>query len=190
MPYKNPEDRRTYFRNRHATDPAYREKVNAKGRARYAANIESENARGRAYYAANPRRQVATREELDRRNTLVRARRQSDPEKYRKIARDRLAATDEVWKKDWNLRKRYGITFADQQALIAAQGGLCPVCRKPLKPKVHTDHDHITKTIRGITHPRCNTALGALGDNVEGLTRALVYVSSATVPNELIDEHW
>ena len=70
-------------------------------------------------------------------------------------------------------------------ALLAAQGGRCALCQR-FEPggrwgRFHVDHCHQTGQIRGILCHGCNVALGALGDDIEGLTRALRYVSQAGV---------
>lgn len=56
----------------------------------------------------------------------------------------------------------------------------CQCCGNiPRKGKNGTfvlDHDHETSEIRGWVCDFCNTALGRLGDNVEGLRKALEYL--------------
>jgi hypothetical protein len=54
---------------------------------------------------------------------------------------------------------------------------LCECCKK--KPiKWCLDHDHATDKFRGWICERCNTGLGKLGDNVDGLVNALNYLLS------------
>jgi len=66
------------------------------------------------------------------------------------------------------------------EAAWSAQQGLCALCTKALHREsgrgCHVDHDHETGRFRGLLCGNCNTALGTLGDNVEGLSRALAYV--------------
>ena len=38
------------------------------------------------------------------------------------------------------------------------------------------DHDSVKKEFRGWICKKCNTSMGLLGDDVEGLTKALKYV--------------
>lgn len=40
------------------------------------------------------------------------------------------------------------------------------------------DHDHETNEFRGWICERCNTGLGKLGDNIDGVTKALNYLTS------------
>lgn len=51
----------------------------------------------------------------------------------------------------------------------------CELCNRT-NCKLYPDHDHETNELRGILCARCNTGLGKLGDNIEGLTRALNYL--------------
>jgi hypothetical protein len=64
------------------------------------------------------------------------------------------------------LRRRYGITGADFDAMVEAQGGTCAVCDQ--KPE-HVDHDHGTGRVRGILCFNCNQALGNVRDNPDVL---------------------
>ena len=75
--------------------------------------------------------------------------------------------------REYHLRRRYGLTSADVDAMIEAQGGTCAVC--PGKPE-HVDHDHETGEVRGILCFNCNQALGNARDDVKvlrGLARYL-----------------
>ena len=75
--------------------------------------------------------------------------------------------------RNYHLKQRYGLTSADVEAMIEAQGGTCAVC--PGKPE-HVDHDHQTGEVRGILCFNCNQALGNARDNpivLRGLARYL-----------------
>ena len=75
--------------------------------------------------------------------------------------------------REYHLRRRYGLTSADVDAMIEAQGGTCAVC--PGKPE-HVDHDHKTGKVRGILCFNCNQALGNARDDpktLRGLARYL-----------------
>jgi hypothetical protein len=66
---------------------------------------------------------------------------------------------------------------ADARAARACGGeppDLCEICERA--PPVHCDHDHRTGKFRGWLCRMCNTAIGSLGDDVEGLERALAYL--------------
>ena len=79
------------------------------------------------------------------------------------------------------MRKKYGISTNDFEALLAFQGGGCAICSKPiskLRRRMNIDHDHATNTVRGILCSGCNTGLGQLGDSIEGLKKALYYLEN------------
>lgn len=51
----------------------------------------------------------------------------------------------------------------------------CECCGK--EKELHLDHDHESGKFRGWLCTNCNTALGKLGDNIEGLLRAIHYLA-------------
>jgi hypothetical protein len=74
-----------------------------------------------------------------------------------------------------------------------AYGESCAICNKAVykhKSEVPTgvdgtwgwqcDHDHETNEFRGWLCKKCNTGLGALGDNLESLLRAVEYLNGKT----------
>ena len=55
----------------------------------------------------------------------------------------------------------------------------CQLCDKDLSTtRVCIDHDHTTGKVRGILCTACNVGIGHLGDNIEGLEKALRYLSN------------
>lgn len=81
------------------------------------------------------------------------------------------------------LRLSYGITPEDYDRLFAEQDGKCALCKTPSdwRPRrgLRIDHCHVTGVIRGLLCDSCNSALGRLGDTVDGLTKALNYLIRA-----------
>jgi hypothetical protein len=77
--------------------------------------------------------------------------------------------------REYHLRRRYGITGADYDAAVEAQGGVCPGCGG--EPQ-HVDHDHRTGKVRGILCFNCNQALGNVRDDVTVLARLIAYLGS------------
>lgn len=76
-----------------------------------------------------------------------------------------------------NLRRRYGITLQEYLAVLKAQGGGCAVCKRPPdKMRLHVDHCHSTRRVRGILCFNCNTLIGKAGDNPEVLRAAAAYL--------------
>jgi hypothetical protein len=78
--------------------------------------------------------------------------------------------------------KQYGLTVAEFEAMFEAQGRRCACCKTDkLKGNKGwcVDHDHASGLVRGILCGLCNTGIGALGDNVEGVRRAVEYLQRA-----------
>lgn len=90
-----------------------------------------------------------------------------------------------------HLVRKYGVTLADYQAMLAKQGGCCAICRTTEDTQhnkvFHVDHCHATGAVRGLLCRGCNHMLGAVGDDPEALARAIAYlgVSVPQIP-ELI----
>jgi hypothetical protein len=74
----------------------------------------------------------------------------------------------------YHLKRRYGIGAAEVQALIDAQNGMCPICRKRAATQV--DHDHETGRVRGVLCLYCNAALGAFHDDPNLIAKAIAYI--------------
>lgn len=95
------------------------------------------------------------------------------------------------WGKD-NSERRYrnefGISMTERDALLAAQGGNCLVCIRPVTfvsavgNAAHTravvDHCHDTGKIRGILCSRCNVFIGQAQDSPEALRAAASYIEA------------
>lgn len=83
-------------------------------------------------------------------------------------------------RRNTTLLRRYGISAIQYDILNAKQGGVCKLCRIPGRTgkygMLDVDHCHKTNKVRGLLCTPCNHALGILGDNTEGLSRALEYV--------------
>ena len=85
-----------------------------------------------------------------------------------------------------NLR-RYGLSVAEYDALLAELGGGCAMCGAPptAARRLAIDHDHeccppkraCHKCLRGLLCPDCNRAIGLLRDNPVVLRRAVTYLA-------------
>lgn len=61
--------------------------------------------------------------------------------------------------REYQLKRRYGITIAQYEELLKSQGSKCAVCfRKPevFNKKLAVDHDHRTGEIYGLLCTNCN----------------------------------
>lgn len=74
----------------------------------------------------------------------------------------------------YHLQRRYGISAARVDELVAEQGGLCAICRAG-KPE-HVDHEHLTGKVRGVLCFNCNGGLGQFKDRPDVLKRAVAYL--------------
>lgn len=85
--------------------------------------------------------------------------------------------------RDRDFRKNYGIGFAEYQAMLVAQRGVCAVCEKP-ETKIQNgtiqllsvDHDHKTGAVRGLLCSNCNLAIGYACEDVTILAKAIGYL--------------
>ena len=77
-----------------------------------------------------------------------------------------------------NLKQRYGITVEQFDDMLAGQGARCACCGAP-KPGGkgwQVDHCHDSGEIRGILCHGCNTGIGLLGDKLETVWQAMLYL--------------
>jgi hypothetical protein len=77
------------------------------------------------------------------------------------------------------LRGRPFLTRADYEALLAAQGGVCPLCGKRSTKTLCVDHCHETGTIRGLLCRQCNFALGCFTDSQAAMMAAIAYLGGS-----------
>lgn len=80
------------------------------------------------------------------------------------------------------LRKKYGISLADYEAMLQSQDGGCAICHVPEK-EAHkaseylcVDHDHATGKVRGLLCSDCNRGLGCFRDTPALLTESAKYL--------------
>lgn len=128
------------------------------GRYRHAYCKPCANERTRQYGQANKAR----------RNERLREWRRANPEAAR--AKDQRA----------RLKRKYGLTPEDVEAMRVAQDGRCLICR--VECDLFIDHCHTTGRVRGLLCPSCNTFLGRVEANPEILVRMAQYAGHATPP--------
>jgi len=78
------------------------------------------------------------------------------------------------------LAKTVGIPFK------APEGTACGIC-KSIDKKLVFDHCHTTNKFRDYLCDPCNRSMGVLGDNVDGLLRALNYLNKHEGKNIVVD---
>lgn len=80
-------------------------------------------------------------------------------------------------RKDYNLRKRYGVSIEQFESVLAAQGGVCAVCKQGDKVFC-LDHNHKTLEWRGVVCLNCNLrVIGGARDQDYKLVNAAIYVT-------------
>lgn len=81
-------------------------------------------------------------------------------------------------RKDYNLRRRYGISLETFEAILSSQGGICAVCKEGDRVFC-VDHNHKTLKIRGIICLSCNLrVIGGARDKDHLLVNAAEYVTN------------
>lgn len=139
----------------------------AQQRAHYAAHPEIHTRAYRKYVANDPEhvRVIVARASLA----------------YRDRHRDRVNARTRESLHGRTLR-RFGLTQADYEQILASQGGGCVLCHTtiPHRRRVHfdIDHDHRTGEIRGLLCNRCNMTLGRMQDDADWFRRAADYLNN------------
>lgn len=118
------------------------------------------------------RQQHATK---DGRAAYIREWRARDPEKRRYVDRE------------GHLKRKYKMTHADFDGMLALQDGRCAACgtTEPGGKNWHVDHDHVCcpekescgKCVVGILCFRCNTTAGRYDDDAESLIGLAEYIT-------------
>lgn len=101
---------------------------------------------------------------------------------------DRLgakAAYQRTWRaknrakvKGYDLKKGYGLSLEDFDALHEIQGGVCAICGKDKGTTLVVDHCHATNKVRGLLCHPCNRGLGMFKDNARLLANAIAYLTA------------
>jgi len=112
------------------------------------------------------------RENRDRYRARLKRWREDDPAKKKRIDRES------------HLKRKYGITQADYDRMLEAQGFGCGICGdiRPGGKTFHVDHDHATGAVRGLLCVKCNQGLGLLRENPALLAMAIEYLEAAGSP--------
>ena len=89
-----------------------------------------------------------------------------------------------------SLRRKYGLSLSQYDALLLEQGGVCAICETaPVNGRsLSVDHDHSCcpgsatcgDCIRGLLCPPCNSGIGHLGDSAERVASAALYLSKGS----------
>jgi hypothetical protein len=98
-----------------------------------------------------------------------------------KASKDKIGGS-----RTYHLKRRYGITAEDADAMFDAQGGLCAICHAA--PAAHVDHDHETGAVRALLCFNCNGGLGQFKDDPYLLHAAAYSVELHTARQQVAAE--
>jgi hypothetical protein len=125
-------------------------------------------ARRKAAYRANPTPVIERAKQWQADNPDRYAERQRA---YRESGRKAIADRKSY------LKRTYGLTVEEYDAMLAAQGGVCFICREtPGDLPLHVDHDHVTGEVRKLLCIRCNNALGLFQESPQLFQAAADYL--------------
>jgi hypothetical protein len=91
------------------------------------------------------------------------------------------------WRHENQLKKTFGLSVEQFNAMLTKQNGVCAICEKPERAKSNArveirrlavDHCHTTGKVRALLCSACNTALGGFKDDPELLRKAAAYIES------------
>jgi hypothetical protein len=126
-------------------------------------------ARRKAAYRANPRAAIER----------VMQWRAKNPEQY--AARQRAykeSGKKAIADRKSHLKRKYGLTVEQYDAMLGAQGGVCAICgEKPGDLTLHVDHHHESGAVRKLLCVRCNNALGLFQESHELFQAAADYLN-------------
>ena len=122
-------------------------------------------ARAKAWYAKNRVKAIAN----------VKRWQQENAEHVRAYRREHNASrTREI--RAGHLRRTFGLSLDDYDAMLAAQGGGCAICGEQPMAGQSLHIDHLGDVVRGILCIRCNNALGLLKEDTELVGIARDYI--------------
>ena len=81
-----------------------------------------------------------------------------------------------------HLKRSYGLTVEQYEAMVSVQGGKCAICGKVpgntshIDGRLHVDHCHDTDRVRDLLCTGCNKGIGQFGDDPELLEKAIAYL--------------
>ena len=113
---------------------------------------------------------------------------QANPERVNAVQRARRARPEvKLRARQEHLKRKYGMTIEQYDAMLEAQGGGCLICGRAPRDDIslHVDHDHTTGKIRGILCFCCNNALADFQEDVQLLAKAAAYLDGHAHAEEI-----
>ncbi len=83
--------------------------------------------------------------------------------------------------KNWQLQRKYKMSLAEFNGILAAQGNVCKACgtTTPGNRGWCTDHNHSNGKVRGILCTNCNLSLAFAKDNINILRGLITYLENS-----------
>ena len=91
-----------------------------------------------------------------------------------------MKKSKQEYDRNFQLKRRYGITIEDYDYMLKEQGHRCAICRTDNpggQGRFHVDHCHDTGRVRGLLCSNCNHGLGKFQDSVLFLEQAIRYLN-------------
>lgn len=90
--------------------------------------------------------------------------------------------------RNYGFKYNYGITLDEYADKLKAQNNCCAICgtqhlETNQVTRLHIDHCHKSKKIRGLLCTNCNKGLGHFHDNIEILKQAINYLNEQNISN-------
>lgn len=105
------------------------------------------------------------------------------------IRRKSTTHTPQEYRREWHLKKKYGLDPGEFDALWVVFRGRCGICDGVMKAPTNTrgqsldvvavDHNHTTGQVRGLLCNACNKGLGLFRDNKQFLTNAIKWLENS-----------
>lgn len=104
---------------------------------------------------------------------------------------ERIKRKQAAYTQAWNFRKKYKISVARYNEILAAQGGVCAICKRPETMRnrrtgkireMCVDHDHKTGAVRGVLCSACNVGASNFNEDPALLRAAIAYLESHSKP--------
>lgn len=161
---------------------AHKEELKQARAERHELNREKETQQAMAWKASHPE---ATRKSFTKYNEAHRDQTNAYLADYRGANRELLNSKAKVYNANNRekirasyIKRKYGMTLEEWDALFEEQCGGCAICKQPLEAvkKLVIDHCHNSSKVRGLLCSNCNTGLGLFKDNPESLQAAIEYL--------------
>ena len=106
------------------------------------------------------------------RHAHVRAYREKISAERRAGERRRRRSLAQRWRR---LRRCYGLSRQDYEALLARQGGACAICKQSPSEPLVVDRARVDGKLRGLLCRRCKAAITCFHEDPDLLRQASVY---------------